>query len=173
MKKSVKVAFGGIVSAIVCIIMAASLIPNVTFAAPAVAGLMLIAVFAEAGAVYAAGGFIASGILSFFISNKTSWLLFVLFFGFYPIVKPFIEKIKSPAVKWLAKFLLFNASAVAVYLVGILIMGVSIAKWAVITAFALGNIAFVLYDIAVSRVAVFYYLRIHERLSPIINKYEK
>ena len=70
MKKSVKITFTAIIAAIVSVLMAASLIPNITFAVPAVAGLLIIPVFAELGAVWGFLVFIVSVVTLIFILDK-------------------------------------------------------------------------------------------------------
>ena len=170
MKQSVKIAFGGIIVALVTAFMAASLIPDLTFAVPAVAGLLIIPVFAEVGTLYAVICFIASSLLSFFIGDKTSWVLFVALFGYYPILKPYMEKIRFPVLKWALKLLIFNSAAVACYAVEILLFTVTLKGWMLALVFLLGNVAFVLYDIAISRVAAFYYRKLHSRISGILKK---
>ena len=168
MKKSVKITFASITAALVSALMSASLIPNITFAVPAVAGLLMIPVFAQCGVIWALLSFFVSALTSFFISDKTSWLLFVCFFGFYPILKPLIEKIKKPVIEWTLKLLIFNSSAVICYFVEILIIDLKLKLWLLAAAFILGNIVFVLYDIAVSRVVAFYYLRLDIKISMIL-----
>ena len=168
MKKSVKIAFCGVISALIVSVMAASLIPNITFAVPAIAGLLVIPVFAEAGALYAVFCFIVSAPLSFFICDKTSWVLYIALFGYYPILKPYVERIKNSVLKWILKLLLFNAAALICYAVEILIFTLHFKPWLLAVVFAAGNIAFVLYDVAVSRVAALYYSRLHDRVSSIL-----
>ena len=170
MKNSVKIAFCGISAALIAAVMAASLIPNITFAVPAIAGLLVIPVFAEAGALYAVFCFSVSGALSFFIGDKTSWILYLALFGYYPILKPYIERIKNPVLKWALKLLVFNAAALVCYAVEILIFTLHFKAWILAAAFAAGNIAFVLYDIAVSRVAALYYSRLHGRISSMLKR---
>ena len=170
MKKSFKIAFCGIVSALVCAVMAASLMPDLTFAVPAVAGLLFIPVFAHAGVPAAFACFVSSTVLSFFIGDKTSWLLFAAFFGYYPIIKPLMEKSGNKAVKWILKLLIFNAAATVLYFVELLVFQVTLGKWWLLAAFAAGNAVFVLYDIAVARVVAFYYLRLHGKISAVIKK---
>ena len=170
MKSSIKVAFCGIIAAMVCAVMAASLIPNITFAVPAVAGLLLIPVFAEAGIGAAFSCFIASAAVSFFIGDKTSWLLYVALFGYYPVVKPVIEKIKTPVLKWTLKFLIFDLAAIVCYVVEILFFKFTVKHWLLLAVFAVGNIVFVLYDVAVSRIAALYYSRLHTRISAMLKR---
>ncbi|MBO4433162.1 MAG: hypothetical protein J5852_06500 [Clostridia bacterium] len=170
MKKTVKIAFCGIIAALITGVMAASLIPDLTFSVPAIAGLFIIPVFAEAGYAYALLCFFASSALSFFIGDKTSFVLYIALFGYYPILKPLIEKIKVSLVKWLLKLFLFNTAAVVCYLVEILLFTVTLKGWMLAVSFLLGNIAFVLYDIAVSRIAALYYLKLHNRISSMLKR---
>ena len=170
MKQSIKVAFCGIIAALISVFMIASFIPNLTFAVPALAGLLLIPVFAEVGAVYALLCFFASAVLSFFVGDKASWVLYVALFGYYPVLKPYMEKIKEPALKWVLKLLLFNIAAALCYAVEILLFSVTLKGYMLALAFVIGNVAFVLYDIAVSRVAAVYYFKLHGRISKILKK---
>lgn len=170
MKKSIRIAFCGIISALISVVMIASLIPDVTLAVPAIAGLFIIPVFAELGVGSAIACFIASSAVSFFVSDKTSWLVFVFLFGYYPILKPFLEKIKSSPLKWLLKAFVFNLAAVTGFLLARLTVGVELKGWWLIAALVLGNITFVLYDIAVSRMAALYYIKLHKRISSILKK---
>ena len=170
MKASVKVAFCGIVAALVCAVMAASLIPDITFAVPAIAGLLLIPVFAELGTTAAFSCFAVSSAVSFFIGNKASWILFITLFGYYPIIKPIMEKIRTPILKWALKVLIFNFAAVGCFAVEVLIFNFEMKNWLLLVIWGLGNVAFVLYDIAVSRVAGFYYLRLHNRISSMLKR---
>lgn len=170
MKSSVKVAFCGVIAAMVCAVMAASLIPNITFAVPAVAGLLLIPVFAEVGIGAAVSCFSVSAAVSFFVCDKTSWVLFVALFGYYPVIKPLIEKIKTPVLKWTLKFLVFDLAAVVCYVVEILFFKFTVKHWLLLAVFAVGNIVFVLYDVAVSRIAALYYSRLHDRISSMLKR---
>ena len=168
MKSSIKVAFCGVVAALITAFMAISLIPNATFAAPAVAGLLVIAVFAQFGALPALGCYFASAVLSFFIADKVSWVLYVVFFGYYPIIKPALERIKNVFLKWAVKLVLFNLAACFCYFAERFVLGDLPGGILLAAVWLLGNIAFVLYDIAVSRIATFYYIKLHKKISAML-----
>ena len=170
MKNSIKIAFCGVISAVITVIMAASIIPNLTFAVPAVARLFIIPVFAEAGAIPAAFCFAVSSGLSFFIGDKTSWLLYLALFGWYPIIKPYVERIKNKILKYLLKILIFNIAAAVCYFSQLLIIGAEIKSWLLVALWVLGNIVFLLYDIAVSRIATLYFARLHKTVYSILSK---
>jgi len=62
--------------------------------------------------------YIASSALGMLLlPNKSAPLLYILFFGFYPVVKSLIERIGAAAARWALKILIFNASLAAMWLV--------------------------------------------------------
>ena len=98
---------GGIASALCLLLMMLTIIPIATYTMPALAGMVLIVVengYSTAWMVYAAVGF-----LSLFICpDKEAAMLFVGFFGYYPILKGKLEKIKKRSMEYLSKFSIFN-----------------------------------------------------------------
>ncbi len=62
--------------------------------------------------------YIGASILSLLlIPNKMFVLLYVLFTGYYPVVKLYIEKLKKIQAEWILKFLFFNLILVLIYIV--------------------------------------------------------
>ncbi|MGI6265334.1 MAG: hypothetical protein ACOYJY_07755, partial [Acutalibacteraceae bacterium] len=82
--------------------------------------------------------------------------LFILFFGYYPLIKWPLDLRPKP-VGWLIKLALFNAAVVAAYALMLLVFhldpgvfelfGVNLPA----VLLALGNAVFVLYDFVLSR----------------------
>ena len=71
-----------------------------TFALPALAGLLMIMIVIEMGARWAWPTFAVVAILSvFFVPDKQAALLYVIFFGYYPILKALIERLKNKIVQ--------------------------------------------------------------------------
>lgn len=163
-------------AALSCVLMLVSYFPYLTYAVPAVAGLCVMAVLIEAGALYAFLCYVSASVLSFLIAEKEAAFMFICLFGFYPIVKAFIERIRKSVPEWIIKILLFNACAVVSYYAVTLILGVPaeefafIGKYGIYIFLALCNVAFVLYDIALSKTAVFYMQKIHGIVKKIFKK---
>lgn len=68
------------------------LIPIGTYALPAIAGVLLIVAVIEIGAKWAWMIYAAVAVLSLlFAADKEAALLFVLFFGYYPVLKSFFR----------------------------------------------------------------------------------
>ena len=99
-------------------------------------------------------------------------MLFALFFGYYPIIKPLIEKIRVRAIEYIVKFALFNAAMIASYAILIAVfslaaLGFDKMLFAWITL-AIGNIFFILYDICISRIAALYCLKYRKYIKKLL-----
>lgn len=178
MKQSGKIAFGGVLGALALVVMLMTVIPTATYALPAIAGALFIPLVVEWGSKMGLTVYAAVAILSLIISpDKEAAFLFVAFFGHYPIVKALLERhVSKEPLRWLCKLAVFNACVVAAY--GLMIwafkmpmdefelFGVSV-PWLLL---GFGNIVFVLYDIALTRVITLYVYRLREHLIRIIRR---
>lgn len=165
MKNSSKTALGGMISALSLVIMLlTAVIPYLTYALPAISGVLLILIVIEINKKWAACTYVAVSILSFLIlPDKEAAMMYFAFFGCYPIVKPIIEsKIKNNKLCWIVKALFFNVAAVLAYIVIIYVFGIPIdemekfGKWAIPILLGMGNVMFVLYDICITRLISLY-----------------
>lgn len=94
------------------------------------------------------------------LPTKSSAILYAGFFGYYPLVKLSAERLGNKALRWGAKIIVFNAALMAFYLLARaafndVIGNTPMPLWMLWIA---ANGAFVLYDIALSRL-ILYYLR--------------
>lgn len=126
--------------------------------------------------------FAVTGILTIILMpySMVGWF-YLLFFGFYPIFKDKVERLKKP-ISWILKILAFNfalilGTVVAFYLfVGDVegknlidafgyVFGVEkLGSLVAIGVYLLANITFVVYDIALTRLIILYYFRIRKKL---------
>ena len=106
MKKSTQVAVGGLASALCLLLMfLTGMIPFTTYALPAMAGIVLIAVVIENGTQTAALVYVSVSLLSLFLSpDKEAALMFLCFFGYYPVIKAKLEQIRPKLLELLAKY---------------------------------------------------------------------
>lgn len=161
-KISYKVALGGVISSLCLLSMFfTGIMPLMVYAFPAAAGVMLMILVVEVSTKWAFLSYISVGILSFFITpDKEAAMLFIMFFGYYPILKSVLEKLKSRIIEWILKFLSFNAGIVITYLVTIYLLNLQetleqfgeYGKYGALIFLAIGNIVFVVYDIALTRI---------------------
>ncbi|MBQ8210346.1 MAG: hypothetical protein IJZ35_07185 [Clostridia bacterium] len=164
MKNSAKTALGGMISALsLTIMLLTAVIPYLTYALPAIAGAMLVLMVIEINKKWAFCAYAAISILSFLIlPDKEAAMMYVAFFGYYPVLKPFLEsKIFNNKLCWFVKAVIFNIAVVIAYLVIVNVFGIPIEEmekgvFAVIGLLALGNVMFVLYDICITRLVTLY-----------------
>ncbi len=173
MRKSAKTALGGIISALSLVLMLlSSIVPNLTFVLPALAGVVLMIMVIEIGRKWAFTSYIVISLLSLFIlPDKETAMMFVGFFGYYPVLKSLIEnKLKKP-IAYILKFLIFNASVLSVYLIIIFVFKIPVdldlgfdglewlEKYTVPILLVMANVTFLLYDFLLSRFVVLYLVR--------------
>lgn len=173
MKKSKQAAIGGILSAISLIsLFCSGIFPFAEYTFPALAGMLLIPLVIEINKRTALLAYAVVSLLSIFmVSNKEAAMLFLFFFGYYPIVKNIIERINKPFFEWIIKLLIFNLSVVSAYVIIINVMGMTELadelsmgmKWGAAILLGLGNVAFVVYDLALTRIIYFYVKKIRPR----------
>ena len=174
MKNTKKITFCAIMSALAAVVMLVSYFPYFTYAVPAVAGLCIMVVVIEIGCKWAFLSYFSSAFLAFLFAETESKLIYIALFGFYPILKCLIEKIGKPFAEWIIKFLLFNTCVVTMYFVfsELLMLSFedmgSLAEYGAIILLILGNIVFVIYDIAVSKLACVYLGRFHAKIQKFL-----
>jgi hypothetical protein len=167
LKQSSKCALGGIVSALSLVLMiSVAVIPFLTYALPAVAGVLIVFIVVEIDKKWAFGVFSAVAILAFLlVPDKEVAMMYIAFFGYYPIIKAVLESKLPVALGWIVKVLLFNLTMVAAYLVLIFVMGIEIDEITEYGAIAVpmllgaGSITFIAYDIALTQIISIYVLK--------------
>lgn len=173
LKKSYKVAFSGVVAALSAALMfLTGLIPFGTYAIPALAGMVLVAVVIELGYKFAFMVYVVVSVLSVFLApDKEAAVLFILFLGFYPILKGIIEgKLRSKVLQYLIKLLLFNVCIIAAYFVGKFILLIPDESFVIFGVYlpyvflAAGNVVFIIYDFAVSVIVMQYINRLRKKI---------
>lgn len=168
-KPAFRLAFCAVVAALeVVLMLAAGLIRVGTYAVPCLAGLLTVAVVIEYRCKWALGVYVTASVLSFFLTaDKEAALLFVLLFGYYPILKNVIERrITARFPRWLLKFAVFNAAAIASFYIAALLLGVPASEYTLFGVYLphvfllAGNVFFVLYDLSVNVFVRFYVQRL-------------
>lgn len=164
-RRTRQIAVSGMMVALaVAILMMGGVIPAATFAGPALAGLILIPVFAEGGQKLALGAWAAIAALSLILcADKEAALLFA-FLGWYPAMKWRLDK-RLPGWKGVpVKLLIWNgcAGAMAALIAFVLRMDQVMAEYremgrAVLIAFAvLANVTLLVYDRLLAIMAAVY-----------------
>lgn len=162
-RKSTQVAIGGMASALCLLLMfMTGMIPFATFALPAMAGIVLIAVLVEMGRPTAALVYTAVSLLSLFMCpDKEAAMMFIGFFGFYPVVKDLLDRIKPKLLRCIVKFAVFNAAIIASYWVIINLFGLddimeemgAFGSLTLLVTWLMGCAVFVVFDVALGRIS--------------------
>ena len=165
-KSSYKVALGGVIAALCLLGMfLTGVIPFLNMTLPMIAGALITVIAVEVNSPWAVMTYIAVSFLSIFITfDKTSALLFILFFGHYPIIKPLLEKTYSKPVSYIFKFAAFNICIHVYYECTIYLLGIKdymdgfamFGKYAIYILWALSNILFIMYDYALGGIVEMY-----------------
>ena len=178
MKKPGILALCGVVTALSVVLMLfEGLVSIASIAIPALAGCLLIPIVAEAGMGYAFGAFGATSVLCLLLApDREAALIYLLFFGYYPILFAVLSKIRQPALRWAAKLALFNAAAVSEALLTIYVLGVPaeeftqlpfVGTYGPAVLLGLANVVFVMYDFALGGLINQYY----QRFRQVIKRY--
>lgn len=132
----------------------------------AISSLFGIAAVIEAGIVADIFVYIGSSLVGWLIvPDKSAILVYTLFFGYYPIVKSLAERIGKPAAQWCVKLAVFNAAFSAVwFLFSSLVFASGVLKLGTAVVLIVGNAAFILYDIGLTKLISFYIVRISKNI---------
>lgn len=141
----------------------ASFSPTGKLACYAIATVFLAAVVIESGILSAFLCYMSVSLLAvFLLPNKTFCLPYILFLGYYPIVKSLLEKkISSPAVCLGTKLLCGNAAFFVLWGIGKLFLNSSAFTGSFFLLWCGANVLFVIYDIVFSQLIAFYLKTIH------------
>lgn len=164
MKNTSLTALGGVITALsVFLMFLAGVIPNMTYVIPGMAALLLIVTVEETELKWSFFIYIAVSVLSFVIvTDKEAVIMYVFFFGYYPVFKKLTEKKLKKVPSLLVKFLVFNIMillgyAVIIYIFLIPVEGLTVfGKYTPLILLAIGNLIFCIYDILLTNLTFLY-----------------
>jgi hypothetical protein len=135
-------------------------------------GLTALASVFAAAAVIEAG--LASGLYVYAVSSalgmlllpdKAAPILYMVFFGYYPVVKSLIERGRGASLKWILKLSVWTAAFAAVWLLlRAFIFGGDTAMPSVFIAYPIATAVFVLFDYGFTKLIAFYIARVSKYL---------
>lgn len=122
-RKSGPVAFGGVMAALAVAVMSlVGLIPVMTYVCPLLCLILLAVVRERCGNSIAWAWYGAVSILSLLLAPDKEAAVLLVFLGYYPMVKPWLDRL--PAVlAWVCKLLLLSLSVGAAYALLIWVLG--------------------------------------------------
>jgi len=173
MKTSFKVSLGGIIGALSIVLMfLTSLVPFGTYAFPAFAGMLLVCVVIELSYPWAFLVYTVVSLLSMLmLSDKEAALYYVIFLGFYPIIKGLIEKLKSKVLQYIIKYAVFNICIISAFYISIFLLSIPKESFNIFGIYlpwvflVIANITFLLYDMCVTRIVTLYIVKFQRLLT--------
>ena len=163
----------------VVLMLLGAILPVAMFIAPALGGILIAVVQAECGARPAWTAYAAASVLGvLLVPDKETALFFVALLGYYPLVKPWFDRLRPAVLRVGAKLLLCNGSVLVLY--GVLLvffpggqMADELQAAALVMAavtLLIGNVAFLLFDRALANLLRLYRLVWQPRLHKMLGK---
>ncbi len=176
MSQSGKTAMGGMITALSVVVLMPTALEVFVYALPAFAGMLIMFSVVELDKKWAFGIYTAVSVLSLMlVPNKEAAVLYAAFFGYYPILKAILESRLPKIPEYIVKFAVFNAAMVASYAVLIKVLGMPfdelmgiegetgfLARYMLPIMLGMGNVAFILFDVATTRI-ITVYLRVWQK----------
>lgn len=172
---SFNIAYCGIIVALSTVVMLAALIPSLTYLIPEIAGLCIWTVSEQLNRKWGILAYIASAALCFMlIPEIEADLYYLFFFGYFPLIKEPLEKLRPKVLAFIVKLGVFNAAVVTAFFILSQIMNLEqileglegFGDMAVYVLWGAANLAFIVYDYSLN--SLFYAFR--RWLKPKINK---
>lgn len=166
--KTWQVALGGVLAAgSLAVLWLACVVPSGQLGVTAAAGLFPV------GAVLAAGRgagllcWAAASVLGLLLlPDKGVALMYLFFMGLYPVVKSRLEQMKSRVTEWAVKLIFFNAALSLLWFAFHSLFLPALPGWMsdqLWMLYGAGNVVFILYDVALSRLIGGLTARMHPR----------
>lgn len=152
MKNSKVIAYSGVATALsVVMLFLGSIFWVLGYTMPLVASLVMIILLDSISQKSALLTFVSTSIISFILLNdKECVLLYVLFFGYYPLIKDKINDIQPKFLSYLLKFVTFNAAMVLTQILCVYVFGIPfddmLGKWGIVVFVLCLNLVFVVFD---------------------------
>ena len=152
MKNSKVIAYSGVATALsVVMLFLGSIFWVLGYIMPLVASLVMIILLDSVSQKSALLTFISTSIISFILLNdKECVLLYILFFGYYPLIRDKINDIKPKFLSYLLKFITFNAAMVLTQVLCVYVFGIPfddmLGKWGIVLFVLCLNLVFVVFD---------------------------
>lgn len=152
MKNSKVIAYSGVATALsVVMLFLGSIFWVLGYTMPLVASLVMIILLDSISQKSALLTFVSTSIISFILLNdKECVLLYILFFGYYPLIRDKINDIKPKFLSYLLKFITFNAAMVLTQVLCIYVFGIPfddmLGKWGIVLFVLCLNLVFAVFD---------------------------
>lgn len=174
MKNSKVIAYSGVATALsVVMLFLGSIFWVLGYTMPLVASLVMIILLDSISQKSALLTFVSTSIISFILLNdKECVLLYVLFFGYYPLIRDKINEIKPKFLSYLLKFITFNAAMVLTQVLCVYVFGIPfddmLGKWGIVVFVLCLNLVFVVFDKLYTLLLKLYRIKLKKKVEKYI-----
>ena len=174
MKNSKVIAYSGVATALsVVMLFLGSIFWVLGYTMPLVASLVMIILLDSISQKSALLTFISTSIISFILLNdKECVLLYILFFGYYPLIRDKINDIKPKFLSYLLKFITFNAAMVLTQVLCVYVFGIPfddmLGKWGIIVFVLCLNLVFAVFDKLYTLLLKLYRIKLKKKVEKYI-----
>lgn len=172
-KHTALLALCGVLAALaVALMFLGGAVPFASIACPVLASLVLLPVYTECGAKWGLLWYAAVTALSALIAPEKESAVLFAFFGYYPMLKKLFGHCRKRPLVWLCKLAYLNLAVCAAYALMLFVFRIgtvvadfqTVERWMLAAMLVLANITFVLYDVMLDRLEVFYHVRLRPKL---------
>lgn len=174
MKNSKVIAYSGVATALsVVMLFLGSIFWVLGYTMPLVASLVMIILLDSISQKSALLTFISTSIISFILLNdKECVLLYILFFGYYPLIRDKINDIKPKFLSYLLKFITFNAAMVLTQVLCVYVFGIPfddmLGKWGIVLFVLCLNLVFFVFDKLYTLLLRLYKIKLKKKIEKYI-----
>lgn len=179
MSRSTKeLALGSIMAALAVVLLClGGMLSFLVYVCVVLASLVLLPVREECSATVAWCCFASAAVLGLLLCPDKECALLYCFLGYYPLLKPAVDKLRSGLLRLAAKLSLFTAATVLMYAILLFVIGIPEVReeFAAATAgiaaatFLLGLLTFAIYDFLLARFTELYHARRRKKNRPSQN----
>ncbi len=166
-KKSKKIALCAVFSALgVVLLYMGAIIEVLDLSAAAIASMLCVIVISEIGGAYPWLLYAVTSILSLLLlPNKFGALIYTFMAGYYPMLKAKIEQLPSKGLRLVLKIAFFNLSMTVIIAAAKFAFALpGLTKGYIIALYAIGNVTFIVFDIALSMLIRAYFVKYRKML---------
>lgn len=141
---------------------------------PMLCGILVTVMAVETSTWWGFLMYLAVGTLSLFVTpNKDAALIFIVFFGHYPLIRPYIRRIRFKPIGYLLRLILFNICMIAFFFITVYLFGMDdlleemgeFGKYGGLVLLGTANMMFVSYDYLMDISMELYRQKLHPKIS--------
>ena len=146
---------------------------SASIACPVLASLVLIPVYCECGWKWGLLWYAAVAALAALLAPEKEAAVLFVFFGYYPMLRKLIGRLRVRAAAWAtAKLVYVNAAVFAAYGLMLYVFHLTavmedfegMGKAMLAVLLVLANVTFVIYDVLIARLEIYYHVRLRPKL---------